>query len=355
MAYYKSGQIYVTPYSNTGVYTTKAAIANFTTSVVKPLVNLTAYFNATQEAGTPTPATPKAISGVSAVSVYHTGANLWNEVWEVGGIDNTTGDNYPTTSYFRSKDFIPVVPNSNIYIAKATNNTLGFRFYDSNKNFISSLTISTIVSITIPNNCYYVRFVNVSTNTYNNDISINYPSTDTEYHAYNGTTTLINLGGTYYGGYVTQDKDGKRELVVTHAQFIIDSNVPVYSWFENYKQVAFSNVLADKPAKYNGGIATYICDKLKAVSNYARADNVGNYISLVESGLGIGCSIPNCDTREQAEAFLQNNSILFVYELAEPFTIDLPDGEPITAFNGVNNVYNDSGDTSVTYTKLAYS
>ena len=38
-----------------------------------------------------------------------------------------------------------------------------------------------------------------------------------------------------------------------------------------------------------------------------------------------------------------------VYELAEPFTVALPDGEPITAFNGVNNIYNDSGDTSVTY------
>lgn len=56
--------------------TASGAIANFTTSVVKPLVNLTAYFKATQEAGTPTPQSPKAITGVSAVNVVHCGKNL---------------------------------------------------------------------------------------------------------------------------------------------------------------------------------------------------------------------------------------------------------------------------------------
>ena len=36
--------------------------------------------------------------------------------------------------------------------------------------------------------------------TYNNDISINYPSTDHDYHAYNGTTHTTTLPSTTYGG-----------------------------------------------------------------------------------------------------------------------------------------------------------
>jgi hypothetical protein len=36
--------------------------------------------------------------------------------------------------------------------------------------------------------------------TYNNDIGINYPSTDTDYHAYNGDTYTTDLGRTVYGG-----------------------------------------------------------------------------------------------------------------------------------------------------------
>ena len=39
-----------------------------------------------------------------------------------------------------------------------------------------------------------------------------------------------------------------------------------------------------------------------------------------------------------------------VYEKANPQTVALPDGAPIIAFNGVNNVWNDTnGDTTVKY------
>jgi hypothetical protein len=35
---------------------------------------------------------------------------------------------------------------------------------------------------------------------YNNDISINYPSTDTSYHAFVGQSITIEIGSTVYGG-----------------------------------------------------------------------------------------------------------------------------------------------------------
>ena len=50
--------------------------------------------------------------------------------------------------------------------------------------------------------------------TYNNDISINYPATDTTYHAYTGNAYAIALGDTYYGGTLDVTTG---VLTITHA------------------------------------------------------------------------------------------------------------------------------------------
>lgn len=340
--------------------TASGSIANFTTTLIKPLVNLTAYVNAQQESGTPTPSNPLQITGVSEVKVYHNGANLWDGEYENGSIDSDTGRNYDTSTSWRSKNYIPIKPRAELYVSSISGlsgNTIRPRFYDINKNYIGFTVLSGSGAInrkfTAPDNAYYFRFSPSKENCPDHDISLNYPHTDTEYHAYNGSTTLINLGGTYYGGYVSQDKDGKRELTVTHRRFVIDNNLlSSAGWFESFYQIYFSNALSDFKAKYISTAVTCLCDKLKAVSTDGRGSNIGNFIALISSGNGVGLSIPDCTTQEQAEAFIQNNEIILVYELAEPFTVALPDGEPITAFNGVNNIYNDSGDTSVTYLAL---
>ena len=359
MGYYKCGQIYVTPYSNTGIYTASGAIANFTTSVVKPLINLTAYIEAIQEAGTPTPQSPKAISGWSALNLTECGSNIFNEDFEQGTYNISTGNKTNDPYRIRSVDYICVKPNTTYRFVTPT--SILVYYYDADKTFISYDSGNNSINLTTPNNCYYLTIAvgysgyPLTPSTYGHDVSINYPSTDTTYHAYNGNTTTIQLGQTVYGGYVEQDKEGHRRLVITHGSFTIDKNITNISWYDDFKQAAFSNILANAPAKYIYNEATYKCDKLKAVPNNGRTSNVGNYISLIESGLGIACSIPDCDTLGKVTSFLQNNSIFFVYELATPITIDLPDGTPINTLSGVNNVYNDSGNTTVQYTKPAYS
>jgi hypothetical protein len=42
----------------------------------------------------------------------------------------------------------------------------------------------------------------------------------------------------------------------------------------------------------------------------------------------------------------------YVYELAEPIIIDLPDGTPIKTLPGVNNIFCDTGDTSLQFRKI---
>lgn len=221
--------------------TTSGPIANFTTSLIKPLVNLTAFIVAQQESGTPTPQSPKAINGVSSVTVTQADENMQAVVSEV-----------------------------------------------------------------------------------------------------------INLGGTYYGGYVSQDKDGKRELTVTHIAYDdwANKNVKLYGinthgianfYFDHVSQLTVANV--------------GICNLLtKQTSLYSVTTEEGFLVNPNTQYIRVLST--RASTVDEFKTWATNNDLLIINELAEPFIIPLPDGEPIITLNGVNNIYNDSGDTSVTYLAL---
>ena len=118
------------------------------------------------------------------------GFNQWNEQWEVGGYDITTGAKKVSTVIIRSKEYIPIFPNT-IYYCNAYNygGTYAIRlfYYDANKNFLS--TIATGNTFTTPMDAYYMNFT-LRTEygiTYNNDICINLQkdgSRDGEYKSY---------------------------------------------------------------------------------------------------------------------------------------------------------------------------
>lgn len=144
----------------------QGSIATFTTSLEKPLVACEVDQNAT--------------------TVYHRGVNQWNEETELGTINTTTGQDSSATNRLRSVGYTPVSPNTNYYcVNNGAGNVYGF-FYDANKTFISSAGI-TNTSFTTPSNATFMRMSSTSAygTTYNNDISINYPSTNNTYKAYN--------------------------------------------------------------------------------------------------------------------------------------------------------------------------
>ena len=49
------------------------------------------------------------------------GANKWDEQWELGSIDSTTGENSATTDRIRSQNYIPVSPSTTYYLASPKN------------------------------------------------------------------------------------------------------------------------------------------------------------------------------------------------------------------------------------------
>ena len=116
------------------------------------------------------------------------GANKWDEEWEVGGIA-WTGQNYPYTDRIRSKNYIPISPNTTYYAKTPTaNGNIQIFYYDSNKQLVSYEPSSKAnETFTTPSDAAYMRFYTYSTSygeVYNHDIAINYPSTVTTYSPY---------------------------------------------------------------------------------------------------------------------------------------------------------------------------
>ena len=112
-----------------------------------------------------------------------TGFNQWDEEWELGTI-NAQGQNASGNQTIRSKNYIPILPNTAYYI---TNVMSAVFWYDYDKNLIS-LNYSGGLR-TSPTNAYYMRFYSTQEygNTYNHDICINFHwdgERDGEYEPY---------------------------------------------------------------------------------------------------------------------------------------------------------------------------
>ena len=140
------------------------------------------------------------ISGHTGVEANVAGHNVWDEEWEVGTINDSTGAD-KTGSNVRSKNYIPVVPDTTYYFYAGTGTAVRLFYYGVDKSFLG-YTDTGSVTFTTPSTAYYCRFrtFNIYGNTYNHDISINYPSTDTEYEPYNGNSYSVTWPDEVFGG-----------------------------------------------------------------------------------------------------------------------------------------------------------
>ena len=112
--------------------------------------------------------------GTTIKEIVCEGFNIWDEEWELGNYDTTTGQKI-TGNRIINKNIIKVLPNTTYYIF--TNHetaSVNVLWYDINGNYIdyNQRRNSTVVS---PSNAYWA---NISTNylyttTYNHDICIN--------------------------------------------------------------------------------------------------------------------------------------------------------------------------------------
>lgn len=110
------------------------------------------------------------MSGIKTI-----GFNQWDEEWEAGGINPNTGGNVGS-GIIRSKNYIPIFPNTT-YFYKCPHDTSNWIvYYDENKQFIGNYGLAhSNAEFETPSNAHYMRFSQRLEygKTYNHDICIN--------------------------------------------------------------------------------------------------------------------------------------------------------------------------------------
>ena len=282
------------------------------------------------------------ITGWTGCEVKVSGVNVWDEVWEVGSLD-ANGANETANDRIRSKNYIAVVPNTTYYIKAPYG--VWFWGYDANKTFVQRVPSSNSINnttFTVPNGIKYLRFVVRSNygSTYNNDISINYPSTDTTYHAYNGTTYNITWqteAGTVYGGTVD---------LVTGVLTVDRASVDLstLTWSARPGWGGFRSVSIASDVKKPPTTSTLLTNCKCSTYNQTTAAAIGMstlYSYAIDTDGAVLLRMEDGKTASDITGQL-------VYELATPQTYQLTPTQ-IHALLGQNNVWADCGNTSVTY------
>lgn len=302
----------------------------------------------------------------STDTAYHPYSNIcpivgWDEIKVVGcgknlfdGVSVVYG--YPFTGTIEGGNLMRVVfsrckPNTTYTISKIQTQrfsvfwceelpAVGVPYSGSTPdNLATSITVTT--GATAKYICAFVYNQNVDTLTPEeilSSVQIEEGSQATTYEAYNSSTTVIQLNNTYYGGYFTQDKDGHRQFVVTRE--IID--LGEINWHYSVNDNWFQTAHAHKYPTSNNLCSCYpVVYSLVNLANKTIAVVTG-YLAIKDTSFG---------SDENAFKTAMTGQKL-VYELATPTIIDLPDDIPFKTIAGINNIFADTGDTSLQFRKI---
>lgn len=286
------------------------------------------------------------ISGYDSVSANVTGVNQWDEQSEKGSYNITTGVKQTDNNNLRCVNPIPVMPNTTYYFRQTTATSNALLFYDADGNYISYLSRTGNNTFTTPENAHYMTFYLSAGygTTYNNDISINYPSTDTDYHSgTNNATHTSQLPETVYGGMV--------DLVsgeVTIDRAMVDLGSLNWTKYDTTNGNWRFGVTVPTIA-LSSGTGNLKCTHYATISN--SATYLGK-IGISDNGT-LSHTVFVCDmSYTDATTFKSAMSgVQLVYELATPRTLQLTPQE-IRTLLGTNNVWSeDATHVRVIFTK----
>lgn len=277
------------------------------------------------------------ITGWTGAEVNITGVNVWDEEWEVGSIDESTGENVIYANEIRSTNYVSIKPSTTYYLHKGSNNNTNVFYYDADKTYLGYATISANSTFTTDSDAAYMRFRFLSAygTTYNNDLSVNYPSSETSYVAYNSDSTTHTVtwtdAGTVYKGTVDLPSG---VLTVTHAA--VDLGTLTWSLGSFFSSTGISSVI--DPPSSNSTVADIYSDTF-AVSSRTDVASANNQISIQPNGYIVIYST----TWSDAATFKSDMSGHYLYyPLATQQTYQLTE-EEVLSLLGNNNVWADCG------------
>lgn len=304
--------------------------------------------------GDPSPSNVRAISGWTEANLYVRGLNLWDEEYLQGYYDSA-GRFQSASNQLCTKNSISVCPNITVrfIIPMTASSTFNIVERDADGGFLRRYSRTYNPStghfdFTISSDCYYID-INFSTYygaTYNNDISINYPATDSTYHKYDADSTAYNVSfgtaGTVYGGTLDVTTG---MLTVTHIGRSYDGSEN-WTWYASLNSVLLADAL---DGRANLGVNT----RILGICSHVATQSNGELPSGTISAAGTNNSQLQCkqigtnfgvETVSLAgwKAYLGTTPLQLTYELAQPVSYQLTPTEVKTLLAN-NNIWSDTG------------
>ena len=325
-------------------------IATFSTDLAKPLVSLKANVDAVQESGTPTPSTPKAISGWSAVKITRCGKNLYS--YDASKVKSGTTTAQAQRAYFDlgltnctlsfSGSFKSgVTPHTRrINIGRLSNGQLSAIYEYIANGTVTPRTVTygaterAVLILTLDD----TEILKSALQDMN--LQVENSSSATAYEAYTGTEITINLGDTIYGGVLDVKNDMLR--VTKRIKTFNDCSWTSSTWGS---YTAYSATLSDAKSNSTSTLSGLLCEIYPEVTPSAMYSSANEAICL--NGQTVRLRNTTYSTLEEWEEATKNYK--FVYPLATPIEISLSDIPEITTLIGTNNIFADSGNVEVKF------
>lgn len=274
-------------------------------------------------------------------SIIEQGRNLWDEVWGVGSINSSSGNNEFSKEAIYSKNYTPIAPNSThifVYAGSAKFENVKTRFYDYNKNYIGyndkdGQTVYPNKKFITPSDAFYVRFTLPPSygNVYKNDIALIAGSSGS-YTPYHQTWYPIPEAIRALPGYGWSAGTAKNWVDYENKKYYkcIDSmDLGTLDWKINTTSSVgnhFYGPVKHFNFKYLGAFGTTVynvlCSKYRTV---ARSSNVFVDKTITVDGVAVVSQIQVKDTAyTDATAFKQAmQGVILYYELETPIVTDI--------------------------------
>ena len=351
------------PCSGTSYHEVTGSICNFETDLAAPLKSCEVTVTPSQSGtGDPSPTNPRPLNPFSGLTVEHTGANIFGgsvlKDGIVASMPSATVDTVNKTVTFASNATVNQRITDGYISGKFKENTqytfilalektsgvgsnLSIYYTDGTYTAIPNISttdtkeIKTVVS-TSGKTVNFLSKANQagSTIVYYDECGIfEGLLTESDFEAYTGTTYPVSWTskGTIYGGYYNS-KTG--ELWKTWLCPAI--NWQQYNQNNGYKAYR-GNDRFPRAKHSQAGMSNMISE----FGSFSSASMNKNIIQLPTSeGVDLYCALDeNVDI----------STLVFIYELATPVLVGIIDPTKIKTFKGVNNIWNDAGETTVKY------
>lgn len=314
------------------VDTASGSIATFDTDMTENLVEVKCQIVAQQGgSGTPSPDNERPITTYTEMNVCHSGINLFDESTYV------TGHSYIDISNLKIGATYTILAKnpSGIALFKISESSGSTPIWQSlsvsGTTFTVTQAMLDIGKLWIINSSYQTATVEEIQTA---KISLNYPSTDTEYHAYNGNIYNIPFGQTVANG-VLNVTTGK--LRVTHGYVELDGSNDE-NW--TYTGTRFICTTSDMLSRAN---RTNVISNRGVFDAYSTADG-----TIFGFNGSIYYYLLSVTSLADFKTWLSNNHLQVVYPLETSYDIQL-DSVQIQALLNENNIWCDTGDTEVKY------